>query len=47
MWIEDVDSISNKLDLINNYDLAGCGFWEYGRENKEVWNVIKEKMKID
>lgn len=47
MWIEDVDSISNKLDLINNYDLAGCGFWEYGRENKEVWNVIKEKMKMD
>ena len=46
MWLEDVDSISNKLDLVKNYDLAGCGFWEYGREDKTVWNIIKNKLEI-
>ena len=33
MWIEDQESISAKLDLVNKYNLAGAGFWEKDREN--------------
>ena len=43
-WIEDKDSISAKLDLINNYKLAGAGFWEKDRETPDVWGVIDDKL---
>lgn len=46
MWIEDQESISKKMDLVNNYNLAGAGFWEKDRENNEVWNIIKNKLNI-
>ncbi len=45
MWIEDKDSISCKLDLVNKYDLAGAGFWEKDRENEEVWDIVEQKLK--
>lgn len=44
MWMEDAQSISAKLDFINQYELAGAGFWEKDRETEDVWNVIKEKL---
>lgn len=44
MWIEDAESISAKLDLVNEYQLAGAGFWEKDRETEDIWNVIKEKL---
>ncbi len=47
MWIEDEDSIAVKLDLVNTYNLAGAGFWELGRENSEVWNIAKDKLKVE
>ena len=46
MWIEDQESISKKMDLVNNYKLAGAGFWEKDRENNEVWSIIKNKLNI-
>lgn len=47
MWIEDQESISKKMDLVNSYNLAGAGFWEKDRENNEVWNIVKNKLKIN
>ncbi len=44
MWIEDEDSISSKLDLVNKYDLAGAGFWEKDRENEDIWDIVDEKL---
>ena len=43
-WIEDKDSISAKLDLVNKYKLGGAGFWEKDRESSDVWVVIDEKL---
>lgn len=45
MWIEDEDSISNKIDLAKSYDLAGVGFWEKDRENEKLWDIVEEKLK--
>lgn len=47
MWIEDQDSISAKLDLVNKYKLGGAGFWEKDRENNNVWQIINDKLKIN
>lgn len=44
MWVEDVQSITEKLNLINEYNLAGAGFWQNGNEDKEVWDVVKNKI---
>lgn len=43
-WIEDLKSISAKLDLINKYKLAGAAYWEKDRESPEVWDIVKEKL---
>ena len=45
MWIEDETSISNKLDIINKYNLRGAGFWELGRESSDFWNVVVDKLR--
>ena len=47
MWIEDADSISAKIDLINKYELAGAGFWEIGRENADIWQIASSKLGIN
>ncbi len=45
MWIEDEKSISEKLDLVNKYELAGAGFWEKDREKDIIWDIVEEKLK--
>lgn len=44
MWIEDEDSLTAKLNLVNQYELAGGAFWSKDRESNTVWSVIAEKL---
>lgn len=44
MWIEDVEATSQKLDLVNQYGLAGAAYWQKGFEDPAVWQIIKEKI---
>ena len=46
MWIEDEESISAKLDLVNQYDIVGAGFWEIDRETAGVWNIVSNKLGV-
>lgn len=46
MWIEDEESFSKKLNLVNEYNLAGAGYWRKGLESTSIWNVIKEKLNL-
>lgn len=45
IWIEDKEATSQKLDIISKYDLAGAAFWAKGYEDKDVWSIVKEKLK--
>ena len=45
MWIEDEKSIEEKLNLINQYELAGGAFWEKDRETQNIWTLAEEKLK--
>lgn len=47
MWIEDEKSIEAKLDLINQYQLAGAAFWEKDMEANSVWNLVASKLGIN
>ena len=45
MWIEDIKSLTEKVSLIQKYDLAGVGSWQKGMETDEVWSMLVEKLK--
>ena len=47
MWVEDTTSISAKLDLINEYKLAGAAYWEKDREPDSLWNIISETLGVE
>ena len=45
IWIEDIDSLKEKISLINENNLAGIASWKKDMETKEVWNMIEEELK--
>lgn len=46
IWIEDIKSLEAKISLVNENKLAGIGSWQKDMESDEVWNMIKEELKI-
>lgn len=44
MWVEDLESIRAKIELITKYNLAGSAAWEKDREDPEVWSVINQEL---
>jgi hypothetical protein len=44
-WHEDTVSLGEKYDLIENYDLQGCGVWALGYQDSwtDVWSQIEER----
>jgi spore germination protein len=42
IWCEDEDSISAKIDLINDYGLRGFSAWALGQEKTTIWNLFKK-----
>lgn len=46
IWIEDTKSITEKLNLVSNYNLAGASYWEKDRETDDVWSIISEKLNV-
>lgn len=46
MWIEDEKSIEEKLNLINQYKLAGAAFWEKDMESNDIWNLVATKLSV-
>lgn len=44
MWIEDERSITAKLNLIKENNLAGAAFWAKDREPDTIWEIIKNNF---
>lgn len=40
IWIEDLQSISVKLNVMQNYNLGGVAAWRLGYEPAAVWDLI-------
>ena len=47
IWVEDEESITAKLSLINEYKLAGAAYWVKDREPDSIWNIISEKLGVE
>lgn len=45
IWIEDGQSIAEKVKLIPKYGLAGVAQWKLGFENSGIWQVITENLR--
>jgi len=45
IWIENEEALKKKIELINQYDLAGIAVWRWGYEDgNDIWKVIKNTM---
>ena len=44
VWLEDVDSIRVKLNVMDNYGIGGVAEWRLGFEKPEIWDVIGEYL---
>lgn len=44
VWLEDEDSIAEKVKLIPKYELAGVASWKLGFERSSIWKVISEAL---
>ena len=40
MWLEEVQSLQEKLAYIRKADLAGVAAWRLGFESPEVWDIF-------
>ncbi len=47
MWVEDKQSIEQKLNLINQYHLAGAAFWEKDMESEDIWDLVSDKLGVN
>ncbi len=44
VWLEDQNSLEQKLEQMKYYGLAGASFWKLGYEKNTVWNMIVKYM---
>lgn len=44
IWLEDAQSIAEKVKLTSKYGLAGVSAWKLGFENSSIWQVITENL---
>lgn len=44
VWLEDAKSIEVKLNVMQNYGIAGVACWRLGFETPEIWDVIQAYM---
>ena len=45
IWLEDVDSLTERLNVIGGADVAGIAAWRLGFETDEVWPIIGNYIK--
>ncbi len=45
VWLEDAESIQTKLNVMDNYGIAGVAEWQLGMEDKAIWQVLDGYIK--
>lgn len=41
IWLEDTDSLTARMSVLQQYHIAGVAGWKLGLENQEAWNIIE------
>jgi spore germination protein YaaH len=42
IWLEDAESLEKRLQLLDEYALAGAAFWKLGLETSDIWDTVAE-----
>ncbi len=45
VYFENASSLAAKLDIVNNFNLAGIAIWRLGMEDPASWKVINDKFR--
>ena len=45
-WLEDLDSIRAKLQVMQVQNIAGVAEWKLGIEDPAVWDIIAEYVSV-
>lgn len=46
VWFEDVRSLQKKFDLMNEYSLRGCGYWQIMQWFRANWLLLEDNFYI-
>lgn len=46
VWFEDVRSLSAKFDLIDEFGLRGCGYWQIMQWFRANWLLLQDRFFI-
>lgn len=44
VWMEDADSVSVRLNVMQNLGIAGVASWKVGQETPNIWDIIAQYM---
>lgn len=47
VWFEDVRSMEKKFELIKEFDLGGCGYWQIMRWWRANWKLLYKNFYVD
>lgn len=47
VWFEDVRSLQGKFDLIREFELGGCGYWQIMRWFAANWELLYKNFFIE
>lgn len=45
VWLEDVQSMEERVKLVEKYNIAGIGSWRRGFETDDIWVMLKKHLK--
>ncbi|MCX6807833.1 MAG: glycosyl hydrolase family 18 protein [Patescibacteria group bacterium] len=45
IYYENARSLSNRLDLVREYEIGGIAIWRMGSEDPSNWRIINEKLR--
>lgn len=43
-WVEDKDTLSWRIDLLNKYNLKGLAAWQLYYETEDMLKTIKDRL---
>ena len=44
VYFADSETVTERLDFVQEYDLGGISIWRVGGEDKKIWTEISDKL---
>lgn len=47
VWFENANSLSHKLNIVNEFNIRGIAIWRLGLEDTEMWKVLESRIEAE